>query len=154
MLCEKCGTEIGDDVQFCPKCGFNIRPVTTVNVNERKRHGFTTFWLILSLISFIISGGSYLFSTETIAQNLNTSNELIMLFGFVSMVGIIGDILLLCWKKIGFWIFIGISVVSLILNMKIGLTIVQSLFGLIGLAIMWGVLHIRKNGKTAWEQLE
>ena len=96
MFCEKYGAEIGDDVQFCPKCGFNIRPVTTVNISERRRHGFTTFWLIFSLISFTITGVVYLFSPEVITLYLNVSNGLIMFLGIVSMAGIIGNVLLLC----------------------------------------------------------
>jgi hypothetical protein len=156
MFCSKCGTEITDEVQFCPKCGSSVNStvVNTVNTIDRKRHGFTSFWLIFSLISFVISGSIYLFTPQLMTQYYNVSSGLLMLYGIISMAGIIGNILLLCWKKIGFWIFIGISVVSLLLNMVIGLNIVQSLFGLIGIAIMWGVLHIRKNGKTTWEQLE
>ena len=156
MFCKKCSAEIADDVQFCPKCGVSINAMTEVNANfsKRKRHGFTSFWIILSLIGFIIIGAVYLFSPQLIAQNLNVSNNMIMVYGIVSMVGVLGNILLLCWKKIGFWIFIGISAISLILNLVIGLNIGQALFGLIGIAIMWGVLKIRKNGKTTWEQLE
>jgi predicted nucleic acid-binding Zn ribbon protein len=154
MFCEKCGAEIGDDAQFCPRCGFNVRPIIAENVNKRRRHGFTTFWLTFSLISFTITGMVYLYFSEAIAQYVDVSSELLIFLSLVSMAGIVGNVLLLCWKKIGFWIFIGISIVSFIINMRMGLNIAQSLSGIIGIAIMWGVLHIHKDDKTAWEQLE
>jgi predicted nucleic acid-binding Zn ribbon protein len=155
MFCSKCGVEITDGIQFCSKCGnvVNSTSMDTENIINRKRHGFTSFWLIFSLISYVIVGSIYLFSPELIAQSYNASNGLIMLFGIVSIAGIIGNIFLLCWKKIGFWVFIGVAVVSLILNFVIGMNIGQILFGLVGIPIMWGILHIRKNGKTTWEQL-
>jgi hypothetical protein len=157
MYCVKCGGEIADDVQFCPKCGTAVKSAVeiTANISERRRHGFTSFWLILGLIGCFIVGSIYLFSPNLIGQYyVNASKGLIMLFGIISMANIICYILLLCWKRIGFWIFIGTSIVSLPLNMAIGLNIGQTLSGLIGLVILWGILHIRKNGKTAWEQLE
>ncbi|MDR1867357.1 MAG: zinc ribbon domain-containing protein [Treponema sp.] len=154
MFCEKCGMEIGNDAQFCPKCGVSIVSVTTVNTNEKKRHGFTSFYLIFTLICNAIVGTSYMFTPQMITQYYDISNELMMLYGLVSMGAVIGSILLLCWKKIGIWVFIGLSIVSLILNMAIGLNFIQSLWSLIGIAVMWGVLRIRKNGKTTWEQLE
>jgi hypothetical protein len=155
MFCVKCGSEIDEEVQFCPKCGNAIKSTSEDSVNfiEHKRHGFTSFWLIFSLISFVIGGSIYLFSPALITQYYKVSSNLIMLYGIVSILGVVGNILLLCWKKIGFWVFIGISIVSLLLNILIGMNIGQILFGLIGIAVMWGVLHIRKNGKTTWEQL-
>ena len=156
MFCVKCGSEIANDVQFCPRCGnaINSTVADSVNSTERKRHGFTSFWLIFSLICSVIVGGIYVFSPSIITQYYNVSSGLVMLYGFSAMAVVVGDILLLCWKKTGFWLFIGSSVVSLLLNMAIGMNFLQSLWGLIGIVIMWGILHIRKNGKTAWEQLE
>ena len=155
MFCSKCGAEISNEIQFCSKCGnaVNSTSMDTANTTDRKRHGFTSFWLIFSLITNAIVGATYLFFPGTIIQTLNTSGNLIMILGIISIIGIIGNVLLLCWKKIGFWIAVGISIVSLVVNFVIGLNIGQILFGLVGIVVLWGVLHIRKNGKTAWEQL-
>jgi hypothetical protein len=119
----------------------------------KKRHGFTTFWLIFSLIAQVISGIIYLLSMQLLADFYNVSRSLILLYGIISLVGAVGSVLLLIWKKIGFWIFIGISIASLILNNIIGIPIRTTLIGLLGVVIMWAVLQIRKNGKTTWEQL-
>ena len=156
MFCSKCGTEITDGNQFCSKCGnsINFTSTDTGNITERKRHGFTSFWLIFSIIGNVIAGANYFFSTELIAQSFNASSGIIMLFGIVSITGIIGNILLLSWKKIGFWVFIGIAVVSLVLNFIIGINFGLILFSLVSIPIMWGILHIRKNGKTTWEQIK
>jgi hypothetical protein len=38
--------------------------------------------------------------------------------------------------------------------MNIGVGIVQSMFGLVGIVILYGILQIKKDSKTAWENLE
>lgn len=68
MLCSKCGVEISDEDKTCPKCGNseNSTSSDTSDGMERKRHVFTSFWLIFSLIvaiamviaAFVISAGS------------------------------------------------------------------------------------------------
>jgi hypothetical protein len=69
-------------------------------------------------------------------------------------VSIVGYILLLLWKKIGFRVLIGVSIISLPFDIALGMNIGQILWSIVGILILWGILHIRKNGKTTWEQLE
>jgi hypothetical protein len=156
MFCSKCGSENLDGSQFCAKCGTAITSgsVAVGNLSERKRHGFTSFWLIFLIVGYLIGGSIYLFAPQVITQYWNASNGLIMLYGIATIAGIIGIVLLLCWKKIGFWIIIGLSIVSIFLNVAIGMNIGQNLWGVVGVVVLFGVLHIRKNGKTTWSQLE
>jgi hypothetical protein len=42
----------------------------------------------------------------------------------------------------------------LIINLNIGIGIGQSLGGLIGIAVLFGILQITKDGVSGWEQLE
>jgi hypothetical protein len=56
-------------------------------------------------------------------------------------------------KKWGFWGFIASSIVALFVNLSIGMGIGQSLLGLVGIALLYGVLHIGKENK-GWPQLE
>ncbi|MDR3258149.1 MAG: zinc ribbon domain-containing protein [Fusobacteriaceae bacterium] len=155
MNCAKCGTEIENNIEFCPKCGVSINDnlQTSENNNKKKRHGFTTFWLIVTLVSQIFSVATYLYSFRMLANFFNTSSNFFVLYIVAAIIGAVGTVLLLTWKKAGFWIFVGISIVNLILNLIIGISIGKILIGLIGVPIMWAVLQIRKNEKTTWEQL-
>jgi hypothetical protein len=69
-------------------------------------------------------------------------------------VQVIGLVLLLRWKKIGFWIITVVSGVSLMINLTSGGSVLQTMGAIIGIVIYWGVLQLKKNEKTAWEQLE
>jgi hypothetical protein len=160
MFCVKCGIELLGNIQFCPKCGNAVNSIIINNENstERKRHGFTSFWLIFGVIAYAINGGMFLFIPNIMTKSWNVSSSgPIMFYIFLNLAELICNVLLLHWKKIGFWILIGTSVASFLFNILIigKYIIVLSLFGLIiGIAVMWGVLHLRKNGRTAWEQLE
>jgi uncharacterized membrane protein SpoIIM required for sporulation len=157
MFCSKCGAEIGDDVRFCPKCGTAISSVTgnVARGTDRNRHGFVTFWLVLGVIFGPIAGLMCFATPYSIAQYYpKASYSSIMSMGIISLADTVACILMLCWKKIGFWLWLGLSVVSIIISIGVGISIGYILSSFVGIAIMWGILHIRKNGKTTWEQLE
>jgi hypothetical protein len=67
---------------------------------------------------------------------------------------VVFSILLFKWMKIGFWGFLITSIGALIINLSIGLGIGQSLFGLVGIAILYGVLQIKKDNVPAWDNLD
>jgi len=89
---------------------------------------------------------------------------------FLYTSGIISMIMLLKWKKAGFWLLCGTVLVLVLLSFipppdfnprnnwsieiyhrQIIKTITLSLMAIIGL---WGILQFPKNGKTTWIQLE
>jgi hypothetical protein len=123
---------------------------TTENTAERKRHGFTTFWLIFGIAISVVFFPSFcaysLFADYT--------ESAILLLDITCAVDIVAGILLLCWKKIGFTISIVTTSLVVLSDIISGHSIGYMLFNASMLAILFGVLHIRKNGKTAWEQLE
>jgi hypothetical protein len=128
---------------------------TAVNTAERKRHGCTTFWLIIGIVMNLVFFPSILVE---IAYEydifVDYTENAIMLLDIACAIDIFACILLLCWKKIGFTI--SIITTSLVAGCEIisGHNIGYMLLNASMLAILFGVLHIRKNGKTAWEQLE
>jgi hypothetical protein len=131
----------------------------TINENQnvtKQRHGCVTAWLVLMIIANSLTAIIYLFASEMITKNLSMdiSNSMIMLLGILGIANVVFSIMLFQWKKLGFWGFIITSIGALIVNLSIGLGIVQSLFGLAGIAILYGVLQIKKDNIPAWENLE
>jgi hypothetical protein len=156
MFCSKCGAEIEENTRFCPKCGTAISAITEniVKPPERKRHGFVTFWLVLGVIFGPILGIMCFISPQFFAQSYpNATYSSIMIMGLITMVGTIANILILCWKKIGLWLLFAVYGVSFLISISMGVNIGYILSSLVGIAIVYGILHIRKNGKTTWEQL-
>ena len=145
MYCVKCGYKIEENMQFCPQCGIAVTTVT-----KRQRHGFTTFWLIFSIVSTLLFFPSFhsewLFTDHT--------KGAILLLDIAFAIDIIAGILLLCWKRIGFIISIMTTLLVVIADIISGYSIGYILLNISMLAILYGILQIRKNGKSTWEQLK
>lgn len=124
-------------------------------METRQRHGCLTTWLIFMIIGNSITAASYLLMGDIIAQNLpNPIPQPIMTtLIIVSILNLLLAIMLFQWKKWAFWVLVGTSIIALIINLSLGLGIGTSLFGLSGIAILFGVLQMKKNGVTAWENL-
>ena len=122
----------------------------------KQRHGCVTAWLVLMLVVNSLSALLYLFFSEMVTNTfqVDVSSTLILLLGIVGIANVVFSVFLLQWKKKGFWGFLVTSIVTLIINMNIGVGIVQSMFGLVGIVILYGILQIKKDSKTAWENLD
>ena len=68
-------------------------------------------------------------------------------------LNVVFAIALFAWKKWGFYGFVGTSIVALIVNLRSGVGIIPALFGLLGVVILYAVLHIG-GARKAWPQLE
>ena len=62
-------------------------------------------------------------------------------------------IALLRWKEWGFWGFVATSVVIFFVNLSFGFSLGRALLGLLGVANLYGVLHIGKE-RQGWSQLD
>ena len=125
-------------------------------MESKQRHGCVTAWLILMIIANSITAISYLFMGDTISQNLPNAIPQPMMLGlaFLGIANLVFAIMLFQWKKWAFWGFVGTSILALAINLSIGLSVGASLFGLLGIAVLYGILQIKKDGVTAWENLE
>lgn len=131
----------------------------TNNENQnvaKQRHGCVTAWLVLMIIANSLTAIVYLFASDIITKNLSmdVSNSMIILLGILGIGNIVFSVMLFQWKKLGFFGFIITSIGALIVNLSIGLGIAQSLFGLVGIAILYAVLQIKKDNISAWQNLE
>lgn len=131
---------------------FN-QPLST----ERKRHGCVTAWLILMLVTNVLLVITYFIGGDMIAENLPEKPPLYFMYllGGLGMINVVSAYFLLQWKKVGFYGFIGSSILALGVNAIMGLGMSSSISGLIGIAILYGILQIKAtNQPSAWEMLE
>ncbi len=126
---------------------------TTVS---RQRSGWVTAWLVIMITANALTAVLYLFAGDMVAQNFSggISNSMLMLFAILAIGNVIYSILLFKWRKIGFWGILITSFGALIINLNIGLGIWQSLFGLVGITILYAVLQIKKEEISTWNNLD
>ena len=124
--------------------------------NPKQRHGCVTAWLIFMIIANSLTAVLYLFAGNTIVQNMsgNISNTMLIVLAILGIANVVFSVMLLNWKKIGFWGFVITSIVVLIINLSIGLGIAQSVLGLLGIVILYAVLQIKRDDVKAWTNLE
>jgi hypothetical protein len=122
--------------------------------NNKQRHGCLTAFLILMIVANSVIAVFYFFGSSTIQRTVpGIPLWTIIVLGVLAVFNLICAIGLFKWKKWGFWGFIFSSIVTLIVNLTAGLGVGQSLSGLLGVAILYGVLHIGKENK-GWPQLD
>jgi len=131
-------------------------PVIEKEEKLKQRHGCVTAMLIMIIIANSLGALVYFFFNNFILQHSpnNPTPTLLFLLGITGVINVICAVLLFKWKKWGFWGFIISSVLIFIINTSIGLGFFQSLFGLIGLIVMFWVLQFKKNKVTAWDNME
>lgn len=125
-------------------------------METKQRHGCVTAWLILVIVANSITALIYLLAEELITQNLPVEipTTLMIALSILGIGNVIFAIMLLNWRKTGFWGFVATSILGMIINLIIGLGVLQSLFGLIGIGILYAVLQIKKADVSAWNNLE
>ena len=122
--------------------------------NQKQRHGCLTAFLIVMIIANALVAVVNLAGGSAIRQTMpHAPDWFLPLMVAAGIFNVVCAIALFKWKKWGFWGFCASSIVALILNISSGIGIPQSLFGLLGLAILFGVLHIGKENK-GWPQLD
>ncbi len=122
--------------------------------NAKNRHGCLTAWLIMMIIANAATALMYLLGSGTIRQTVPTMPEWAFPVLIVaSLVNLVCAFALFQWKKWGFWGFCATSVVALVVNLSADLGIGTALVGLVGVLLLYGVLHIGKENK-GWPQLQ
>lgn len=174
--CGNCGAEIPDYVDRCPECGVkqthHIHNKTEYDASGEvlhidkgeyillKRHPFITVWLWLSMIVNFLTILVFivlLFSSRGLftATPMPLAGRLGGLL--LSIVCLIGYILLLKGRRLGFSIIEYLSILGLILFLvacfKFGFTILV-ISPITSLAILYAVLQLKINGVSYWKSLK
>ncbi|MGN0310734.1 MAG: hypothetical protein ACI4C3_09175 [Bacteroides sp.] len=124
-----------------------------MNNDLKQRHGCVTFWLWLVLI---VNAG---FTLQYLVMLVDADPQLpvlaVSLLALLGACNVYAALLLLRWNKTGFYLFICSSLAALVVNVTmLDLHPVQSATSLFGIAVWWGVLQIRRDGHSAWSQME
>ena len=123
--------------------------------SAKSRHGCLTAFLIFMMVVNAATAAFYLFAGDQVRQAIpNAPPWMIYALVVISLFNLACAVALFTWKKWGFWGFAASSVVSLGLNLMLGLGVAQSLLGLLGIAILFGVLQIGDGRTKGWPQLE
>ncbi len=118
------------------------------------RHGCVTAWLIFMIvINALTAIGTPLSLAQLRAAGVQVSMLGIAVIVFCAVANIVFALALLRFMKWGFYGFVVTSIVALIVNMSMGLGLFRSLLGLVGIAVLYGVLNIGQTNK-AWPRLK
>ena len=121
---------------------------------QKQRHGCLTASLVLMIIANSATALIYLFGSSAIKQALpGMSSWALVVMEIFSTFNLICAIALFKWKKWGFWGFTVSGVVAFFVNLSVGIGIGHALIGIVGIALLYGVLHIGKENK-GWPQLD
>ncbi|PCJ94862.1 MAG: hypothetical protein COA50_10785 [Flavobacteriaceae bacterium] len=125
-------------------------------MKNEQRHGCITSWLLLMIFANSLAAVVYLFAGEIISNiSLNAiSNSMLVLLVISSICNVFFTISLFKWKKWAFWGLVITSFGVFIINLSIGIGVVQSIFGLVGIVILYVLLQIKKNNVSSWSHLE
>ncbi len=124
--------------------------------SQRKRHGCVSAWLIFMIIGNALTALSYFFMSEIIATSLPVQipKPMLYLMGAIAILNVVFSVMLFQWKKLGFYGFVVTSLLAFAMNTYIGISPTQSLFGLLGLGLLYAILQIKENKISAWNHLE
>lgn len=120
----------------------------------KQRHGCLTAWLVLMIIANAGTAFMYLLGSAAIKQNFPSApGWAFPVLAVMGIANVVCAVALFQWKKWGFFGLLATSIVIFVINLMVGLNIVQAILGLTGFAILYGVLHIGKERK-GWTQLD
>ena len=122
--------------------------------DQKERHGCLTAFLIFVIVVNSLGALLNLLGSNYIKQiSPGIPTWAIAVIGIFCVFNIVCAIALFKLKKWGFWGCLFSSIIAVFLNLAIGQGIVRSLVGLLGIVILYGVLHIGKDNK-GWPQLD
>jgi hypothetical protein len=117
------------------------------------RHGCVTTWLVIMLIANSLVTLIYIVQAF-FKQTLVVPFGALLALSITGLINVVSSILLLSWRKIGFYCFAITAVITLIINLNIGLSLGKSIFGFAGAGILYAILQIKQDGVSAWDNLK
>ena len=125
-------------------------------MESKQRHGCATAWLIVMIIGNSLTATVYLFASELITENSTVpiSDDMILFMGMVGVLNLLFAVMLLQWKKWAFWGIAATTSITFATNLSLGLGVSNSILGFLGIIALFGILQIKKDGISTWDNLE
>ena len=121
-------------------------------MKNKKRHGCLTAWLIYLIIANSIVSFVFFFNTDNVPKN--TTENMVLLIASIGFLNLGFCILIFNWVKLGFWGIVTTNLILLIIQIVNDHEISHSIFDIICLTILFGLLHLKKNKVSGWKNLE
>jgi len=125
------------------------KPQEPMAQGPKKRGGCLTAFLIAVMVINPLVGLYYLLASSQVKDAVPSMPDwalpaliIMCFFNFVCAIAIWN------WKKWGFYGFLASSIIAFVVNLSTGIPIYQSIFGLVGLAILFALL------RPVWDELE
>ena len=123
-------------------------------LQEKKRHGCLTAYLVLAIIANSATALLYVFGAEAVKRSTpNLPGWAFPVLIALVLFNLACAIALLRWNKWGFWGLVASAVVTLGVNLTIGFGFSSVIVCVVGVLFLYGVLHIGKDNK-GWPQLD
>jgi hypothetical protein len=120
----------------------------------KQRHGCLTAWLILMIVANGLTAiATPLMITQIRQATPNFPVWVAYVIPLLAILNVVFAFAIFKWKKWGFYGFAVMAILTFCLNLYAGVGIGQALIGLIGIAVLYGVLQIGGE-KKGWTQLE
>lgn len=131
--------------------------ITIINRNDSGNSKKRNLLLTILLSIFLIAD---LYTLKTILDS-NPNNDLIDLtvkvnFCYVvfTILDLIFTISLFKWKKWAFWGTLIISILTFLLNLFVGVEIITSLMGALGVMLLFALLQLKSDNVSGWKNLQ
>jgi hypothetical protein len=121
---------------------------------NKQRHGCLTAWLILMIIANSLTSLAFFMGSQSVRLNFPMAPPWAFpVLGALGVINLVCAIALFKWKKWGFFGFAASSIVAFVVNLMVGVPILQALLGIVGFVVLFAVLQIGTENK-GWTQLE
>ncbi len=123
------------------------------------RHGCLAAYLVIIIVLNALVALLYLLTSDAITDTLEDAGSevaswTIPALGILAILNVVFAIAIWRWQRWGFWGLVASAVVAFAVNLSIGVSLPQALLGLVGLAVLAGVLQMGgPSNRTGWAQL-
>ena len=119
------------------------------------RHGCLTAWLIFMIVANALTAVASPFLGDMVRKTIpNYPPAALYGSAVLGLINIACAVGLLRYQKWGFWGFVVVSVIALIMNLALGLGFGNALGGLVGVGILYGLLNMGDENTKAWPRLK
>lgn len=127
------------------------------NLTKQERNKFVSFWLWLGAIINVIFTIIYLlllFSSKGLWSATPEPTWLRITWMLQSIILLTGYIMLIKWKKLGFYILVAMSILSIILNLFVNEISVATFSPIVSIVLLYFVLQLKKNDVAYWVAMD